>query len=136
MVEQIKSKAAFTILCQDKDSFLIDVRTNEELTFVGVVQDKEFKNKMISIQWLTYPHMEENPEFLNQLEDIVKNKEAKIFFICRTGARSNNAAQFCQNIGYKNCFNIINGFEGDLNGQGQRGLVNGWKASNLLWRQN
>ena len=37
--------------------------------------------------------------------------------------------------GYKNCFNITNGFEGDANENNQRGKINGWKALNLPWLQ-
>ena len=35
----------------------------------------------------------------------------------------------------KNSYNIISGFEGDLNDLNQRGKVNGWKAEALPWRQ-
>ena len=31
--------------------------------------------------------------------------------------------------------NVAGGFEGDIDGEGHRGHVNGWKAANLPWRQ-
>ena len=33
--------------------------------------------------------------------------------------------------GYQKAFNILAGFEGDLNGERHRGLVSGWKAAGL-----
>ncbi len=136
MIEQVESKLAFNIITTEQNSFLVDVRTQEEFSFVGVVDDSVFKNKSILLPWLIYPNMDENPEFANNISDSIADKEAKIFFLCRTGARSNSAAQFCKNIGYQNCYNIANGFEGDLNNNRQRGLVNGWKAANLGWKQS
>lgn len=86
--------------------------------------------------------MKENPTFANNLEEALNNlfgnksKEAKIFFICRTGGRSDAAARFFDNLGYINCFNVTSGFEGDLDSSSQRGKVNGWKAEKLPWKQS
>jgi rhodanese-related sulfurtransferase len=37
--------------------------------------------------------------------------------------------------GFTRAFNVSGGFEGNLDGEGHRGGVNGWKASGLPWRQ-
>jgi len=52
-----------------------------------------------------------------------------IFFLCRSGYRSFIAANFIANIGYKNCYNISDGFEGN-----NRVLSKGWKQNNLPWQ--
>ena len=142
MIEQINPNNAWKDLRENPNSMLVDVRTTIEHKFVGVVNDSEFENKMILLEWLKFPLMEENNEFQNQIEESLNSifkeniKEVKLYFLCKTGIRSNKAAQFMSNLGYKNCYNIINGFEGDLNEKQQRGFVNGWKANNLPWIQN
>lgn len=142
MVEQVNPKIAFDILKNDESSVLIDVRTDAEFLFVGVVNDSQFKNKSILLPWMVYPSMSENKEFANIIDDSLKSligddhKNAKLFFLCKTGKRSNMAAQYAKNIGYNNCYNITNGFEGDCDQNKQRSNINGWKADGLPWQQN
>ncbi len=141
-VTQISAKDAFNILKNEQNSILVDVRTFEEFKFVGIVDSAEFSDRMALIPWQNFPTMELNPEFANKLEDDLRKifgnaiEEIKIIFLCRTGGRSNAAANHALNLGYKNCYNLISGFEGDLNQHSQRGKINGWKAENLPWRQN
>jgi len=141
MVNLINAVDAFELLKKDKRSVLVDVRTNEEFNFVGVVNPEGFDSKMILLPWQIYPSMEENSEFGEALEDNLKKifgdevLDVKIIFLCRTGSRSYQAANYAINLGYQNCYNLISGFEGDFNDEQQRGKVNGWKAKNLPWRQ-
>ena len=79
--------------------------------------------------------MEKNSKFLEEIVESGLSKEARIIFICRSGARSRSAAEFLTNHGYKNCYNFSEGFEGVHNGDGHRGRVSGWKFSNLPWKQ-
>lgn len=140
-VTQINPKEAFELLKNDKNSALIDVRTFEEFTFVGLVDAASFDGRLILLPWQIFPEMQENPEFGSSLDDSLEKifpnntKETKLFFICRTGGRSNSAATYASNLGYKNSYNITSGFEGDLNSSSQRGKVSGWKFENLPWRQ-
>lgn len=133
-VEQISPQNAFELLKNQKNSVLIDVRTIEELNFVGVVNASSFENRLIFLAWQTLPQMQQNQNFANDLLAKV-NKDYEVLFLCRTGGRSNQSAQLASTLGFKKTYNIINGFEGDLNSQNHRGLINGWKASNLPWEQ-
>lgn len=140
-VIQISAQDAFELLKNNQNSALIDVRTFEEFNFVGFVNSASFNNRMLLLPWQIFPAMNENPEFAPALESFLnklfadKSKEANLVFICRSGGRSNQAANYAKNLGYQNCSNLIGGFEGDLNQQEQRGQVSGWKAENLPWRQ-
>ena len=136
---EITPQDAFEVLKNDPNSVLIDVRTFEEINFVGFVDPSSFGNRMIILPWLLYPEMQENPDFGHALEESLKglnlNPETKLLFICRSGGRSHSAGVNSLNSGYANCYNIVHGFEGDLNAGSHRGGVNGWKASHLPWRQ-
>ncbi len=140
-VIQINPKEAFELLKNNQNSVLVDVRTFEELSFVGLADSEVFDDRMFSLPWQIFPSMQENPEFSEKLEDSLKDffgnaiEEIKIVFMCRSGARSMAAANYALNLGYKNCYNLSGGFEGDLDHFYHRGNVNGWKAANLPWRQ-
>ncbi len=140
-VLQITPAQAFDLLKQDPQSVLVDVRTFEEFNLVGTANPAEFGSRMILLPWQLSPTMEVNDSFEDQLASETKKlfgdkaEDAKIIFMCRTGARSYQAANQALILGYQNCYNLTNGFEGDFNDDGQRGKVNGWKAQTLPWRQ-
>lgn len=141
-VKQIEAKEAYDLLENDDNSVLIDVRTFEEFNFVGYANSFSFDDRMLMAPWKILPGMVENPEFANLLSDNLEKsfgsdaKETKLIFMCRSGARSNAAANHALNLGYKNCYNLIGGFEGDIDANEHRSNINGWKASNLPWRQS
>lgn len=141
-VTQISATDAFDLLQKDKNSALVDVRTFEEFNFVGTANSTEFDGRMILAPWKLTVAMQENPTFATNLEEMLKklfgnkSKETQLFFICRTGGRSDAAARFCNNLGYTNCFNITGGFEGELDPSEHRGQMNGWKAEKLPWKQS
>ncbi len=108
---------------------LVDVRTRAELDWVGHIPGAE------SVEWACYPGMRNNPHFLAQLEQQI-DKEALLIFICRSGARSHNAAIAATGAGYTNCYNVLEGFEGDKNSKDQRNTTNGWRAAKLPWEQS
>lgn len=119
---------AFTLLQNVPSAKLVDVRSNAEWNFVGVIPGA------VNVEWKTFPGMIDNPHFLEQLKHQV-DAESLVMFICRTGARSDQAARTAAANGFSDCFNVLEGFEGDKDGHGHRGKVNGWKARNLPWAQ-
>jgi len=56
-------------------------------------------------------------------------------FLCRSGARSHQAAQAAMQAGYANAYNILEGFEGDKDANGHRNTVGGWRFAGLPWIQ-
>lgn len=122
-------------MLQKKDVYLVDVRTNVEWKFIGQPNLDSVNKNIISLEWRSLPDMQVNPNFADRLIKEIPNKDAHILFLCRTGGRSAEAAVKMTELGYKNCYNIVNGFEGELDHNSHRGITNGWKASNLPWRQ-
>ena len=107
---------------------LVDVRTRAELDYVGRIPGS------VEIEWQTYPGGVPNPDFLAQLRAQV-DPEALVMFICRSGARSHAAATAASNAGYTQCYNVLEGFQGDKDAQGHRDTVGGWRAAGLPWYQ-
>ena len=62
-------------------------------------------------------------------------QEDLIFSICRSGHRSQEAAKYINKLGYKNCYNVSDGFEGYKDLGNHRAQVNGWKYNLLPWKQ-
>lgn len=119
---------AYTLLQNLPATKLIDVRTKAELDWVGRIPSA------IEIELRTYPGMQPNPAFMTQLTAQIA-PESTVLFICRSGARSNIAAQIATEAGFSNCYNILEGFEGDPDESGHRGQVSGWKFADLPWAQ-
>ena len=87
------------------------------------------------IELKSFPGMVDNPHFAEQLKTQVDH-EALVLFLCRSGARSDQAARIAAEHGYTNAYNILEGFEGDKDGNSHRNTVNGWRASGLPWIQS
>lgn len=119
---------AAQLLTQHPNTVLVDVRSSAEWQFVGTVPNS------VRIELKTFPGMQPNPNFVAQLKEQV-SPDATVLFMCRSGARSDEAARLAMQAGYSSAFNVLEGFEGDKDGQGHRGVVNGWKGHGLPWQQ-
>ena len=119
---------AYEILQSAPGAKLVDVRTRAELDWVGRIPDA------VEIDWSIYPGMKHNPNFIAQLEQQVE-KEALVLFICRSGIRSHSAAAAATLAGYGDCYNVLEGFEGDKDVNEHRNTRNGWRLAGLPWKQ-
>jgi rhodanese-related sulfurtransferase len=108
---------------------LVDVRTRAELDWVGRIPHA------IEIEWQGYPVNKPNPQFLDLLRHSVDH-ESLLMFICRSGARSSAAAKAATEAGFVDCYNVLEGFEGDKDAGGRRNLVGGWRYHGLPWTQS
>ena len=89
----------------------------------------------LAVEWQTYPGGRENPEFLAELAAAVP-KDQPVMFLCRSGARSNAAAEAATRAGWKEAYNILEGFEGDKDANQHRNTVGGWRKAGLPWTQS
>lgn len=121
---------AFELLQLDSRARLVDVRTRAELDWVGrpVIGDGQYAH----IEWTRYPGGIPNPEFLDQLRAVVP-PDTPVLFLCRSAARSKLAAIEAAKVGYTQAFDLLEGFEGDKDGQGHRKTVSGWCFRGLPW---
>lgn len=108
---------------------IVDVRARAEWDFVGRIPGAA------EIQFLSYPDNAPNALFASQVEAI-GGKDAMLLFICRAGGRSKAAASSLAAAGFSQCYDVLEGFEGDKNGAGHRNTVGGWRAAGLPWVQS
>ncbi len=135
MIENVSPSRAWESLRTDPDARLIDVRTDAEWGLVGIPDLSEAGQEPILIPWQLYPTMQVNADFVDHLRRAGVAPEHKLFFLCRSGARSMAAAQAAARAGFAHASNIADGFEGVPDAEGHRGTVSGWKAEGLPWRQ-
>jgi len=134
-VLNVSSLQCFEILSNKTDTYLIDVRTQPEWEFAGIPDLSIINKKIIFVSFLIYPHMDKNKDFEKEILNQRIKKNDHLYFICRSGQRSLNASELLINSGFYNCFNVVDGFEGELNSHRKRSLINGWKYNNLPWKQ-
>ncbi|SRR5690606_38883011 len=128
----VTPQEAFERISQSPNAVLIDVRTQAEWSFVGIPAVE----RLLKVEWQSFPDGQRNPEFVRQVEEAGVPKDAEVFLICRSGARSASAAAALTEAGFANCYNVSEGFEGDKDAQGHRGTIGGWKHAGLPWIQS
>jgi rhodanese-related sulfurtransferase len=124
------------ILQNNKRSILIDVRSTAEWAYVGVTDLSSIGKEAYTIEWKSFPDMLINSNFINQVKEICTNREIKILSLCRSGQRSISTSQALTDAGFKQCYNVLEGFEGDKDNAEHRGQSGGWKFHGLPWKQN
>lgn len=132
---EVTTKEAWDFLASHPTAALVDVRSQPEWAFTGLPDLSSLGKKALQISWKLYPSFETNQQFATQITGEGLGADTPIFFLCKTGGRSLDAACAMAQLGYRYCFNIMHGFEGDLDGHQHRGTINGWKASSLPWKQ-
>ena len=123
------------MLANDPKARLVDVRTEAEWSFVGIPDLSSLGKKPLFVEWTNFQKGELNPGFLDQVTKEAARTDTPLFFICRSGVRSKAAARALTQAGFRRCFNISEGFEGDKDELGRRGGVGGWRHHGLPWRQ-
>jgi len=142
----IEAKEVPDFLKQNPKALFLDLRTPEELLFVGVPQGIDGNAPFGIMNYNKWDEKKKtyvrfpNPDFLSQFEywamDKGTEKTDPILLICRSGDRSALGADFLAKQGYTNVWSVVDGFEGDMAKEGPnkgRRAVNGWKNIGLPW---
>lgn len=115
---------------------IIDVRTPEEYLFVGS-PDMAWRIPVAvqSYEWdaekQQFP-MKPLPDLAARVSEFAKPNET-LMVMCRSGGRSAIAANMLAKAGFPNVHNIIDGMEGDGNGNSESEAQGGWKNSGCPW---
>ncbi|MGI4775857.1 MAG: rhodanese-like domain-containing protein [Janthinobacterium lividum] len=125
VIKNITSIEAAKTLQLTNNAKLIDVRSEGEWKNYGIPEYDSFR--LLLLPWRIFPSMEINSDFQKSINSQIKDKKAALFFICKSGFRSLEAAEFVKSLGYLDCYNVIDGTEGNVSGKG-------WKYNNLPWQ--
>jgi len=117
-------------LSSEQGVLLVDVRSNEERKFVGHVPGS------VHVPWATGTALTRNPRFVRELENKIGGKDVVALLLCRSGKRSALAAEAASKAGLTCIFNVLEGFEGEIDAQQQRGKADGWRYHGLPWIQD
>ena len=125
---------AWDLLTSDERALLVDVRTDGEWRTIGVPDADDLGGRAAFVEWVTPTGP--NVNFLSELAaaGVTPGDERPIVFLCRSGVRSVAAAQAATAAGFGPSYNVLQGFEGDVGFDGQRGH-SGWRADGLPWRE-
>lgn len=133
----VTAKQAYEMWKAAPDTVMIlDVRTPEEYLFVGhppmawkiplAAQSYEW-----SAEKAQFP-MKPLPDFVSRVQQVAKPNDT-ILVTCRSGGRSAMAVNALAQAGFKKVHNIIDGMEGDGNGDSDSVPKGGWKNSGCPW---
>jgi rhodanese-related sulfurtransferase len=116
--KKILSVEAYDMLNTVPDTYIIDVRTRAEYQFVGhplgaYLFPYMFLTKTFGEQEDQYAYQfnVENKDFVNEISNIFQ-KSNNLIIICRDGERSAPAAKELVRAGFKNVYDVKDGFEG------------------------
>jgi len=134
----VSCREAWDVLANDPAAVLVDVRTNVEWQLIGKPDLSSIGKEPVYLQWVTMQGMNANfmSELMAALMEHGVTQDAPIFFMCQSGGRSKMAAMQCTTQGYTRCYNLFEGFEGELDAHKHRNSINGWKVTGLPWTQN
>ena len=131
----LKVEEAWSLLGDDPDAVLIDIRTKAEWSYVGAPDLSAIGREPIFVEWLLFPAMSENPDFFDELAAHGVSPDKAAIIMCRTVNRSGKAVLAMTEKGYPRSYLLLDGFEGSHDGNKHRGHRDGWKAAGLPWVQ-
>ena len=116
----VNSLTAFRLINECIDCYLIDVRTDIE--WQDGIPDI---SKLCLISW-RLNDMSINKSFIAQLRGLDKltTNIKHLLFLCKSGVRSMEAANYVAWYNMYTCYDVIDGFSGN-------GFGAGWKGNNL-----
>ena len=134
-------------MLQNPEVRLVDIRSRAEVAFLGlpVRADKHLPYMVMPLmpefdaKKGTYK-LEINPDFPEDFSAYATatgvSKDTPIILMCRSGSRSAKAANLLYEMGYRNVYSLVDGYEGDKAKagplKGQR-VKNGWRNAGLEW---
>lgn len=128
-VKNIFSQQAWEILMENPQAVLLDVRTRMEYEYVGHAPNA------LNIPWVDFPYWQVDTNFVDKVCGECP-QSATILAMCRSGKRSLAALEKLASNGFTVLYNIEDGFEGDLDENGHRNVINGWRVAGLPWLQS
>ena len=131
----ITPQQAWDLLSDNPEAVLVDCRTDAEWRWVGVPDISSLGRDVVYIEWNSSDGRHNDGFVDDLLAAGVTPGGRPVVFLCRSGNRSIGAAEAATAAGIAPSYNVLEGFEGDLDAHRHRG-GNGWRAIGLPWVQS
>lgn len=136
-VKSITPQQAWKMLQENPRTVLVDVRSHMEYLFIG------HPSGAINIPWIDEPEWKINAHFATEVRRLIlggisthdEMGSVPVVLICRSGKRSLDAGEVLIKDGFTNVYNVVEGFEGELDEHHHRSAVGGWRFHGLPWEQ-
>ena len=136
-VQSLSPPEAWKLVQEDQRVVLIDVRSSMEFLFVGHPRGS------VHVPWIDAPEWIVNPNFVTEVRKVmlggvgmgIHSSDAPVVLICRSGKRSLEAGKLLIGKGFTEVYNIVEGFEGELDDSHHRSTRGGWRFHGLPWEQ-
>jgi rhodanese-related sulfurtransferase len=139
-LHSITPKETWQLLQDNPKAVMIDIRSEMEYLFVG------HPKGAVHIAWIDEPDWKVNPRFAVEIRKVLLGgivyhpedshiDSVPVLLICRSGRRSLEAGHHLIKEGFTNVYNVVEGFEGALDGEHHRSTVGGWRFHGLPWEQ-
>ncbi len=137
VVKDIRPDEAHALLRRERSAVLLDVRTTMEYLYVG------HPVGALHVPWMEAPEWRILPGFAERVAKALGGRsgaepvqELTVLALCRSGKRSRAAAEELAHHGFTRLYNVVEGFEGDLDADRHRSTLNGWRQRGLPWEQS
>ncbi len=127
-MKHLEPREAHEFLRKNPDAIFVDCRSEMEYLFVG------HPVGTILVPWNDGPNWEINPEFVAHVKKAT-SIDRPIVLICRSGNRSVDAGYALEEAGFTKVYNVLHGFEGELDENHRRNSRTGWRFEGLPWEQ-
>ena len=127
-MKHLEPQQAYDFLKQNPNALFIDCRSEMEYLFVG------HPVGAIHVAWNDGPNWDVNPHFVAHVRKAA-SVDRPVVVICRSGNRSLDAGRALEEAGFTQVYNVLHGFEGELDDHHHRGSVSGWRHDGLPWEQ-
>ncbi len=136
-VQHIGATEAYELIQREPATAFIDVRSDMEYLFIG------HPVGAVNIPWIDEPDFVINPNFEREVRKLIlggviqsdAHDSVPVVLICRSGNRSDEAGNLLIEHGFKHVYNVVDGFEGELDDNHHRSTIGGWRFEGLPWEQ-
>ena len=127
-MDHLEPNVAAEFLHRHPDALFVDCRSEMEYLFVG------HPKGAILVAWNDGPNWDINPDFVAHVKKATSINRP-VVLICRSGNRSIDAGHAIEEAGFTKVYNVLHGFEGELDSDHHRGTKTGWRHDGLPWEQ-
>ena len=134
-LKHLTPEEAYRMLHDKPNSVLLDIRSTTEYLLVG------HPIGAVHIPWIDEPDWLVDKNFVTNVRKVLlggvaeSSEPVPVILICRSGKRSLDAGEVLVKSGFPEVYNVLEGFEGELDENRHRGTKGGWKFHGLPWEQ-